>query len=62
MKNNKLKVGDKVWCKMPMIDDTFAIAGVILAITPKRIKCDTLGGRGIGLYHPKNVYKREREV
>mgnify|MGYP003135623241 FL=1 len=62
MEKESLKVGDKVWCKMPMIDDTMAIAGVIIAITRKRIKCDTFGYRPIGFYHPKNVYKREREV
>tara|TARA_R100000742_G_C4278146_1_gene100659 strand:- start:54 stop:233 length:180 start_codon:yes stop_codon:yes gene_type:complete len=59
MENDNLKIGDKVWCKMPMIDDTCEIAGVVLAITPKRIKCDTLGCRPIGFYHPKNISKRE---
>jgi len=57
MTNQALKVGDKVWVKLP--DGSAGGAGEIVGFTPKRIKVkNEFRDCEIGNYKPKNVWKR----
>ena len=65
MKNEELKIGDKVWVKIPgETHEGGGAAGWVVGFTAKRVKIQTdwRAYDNIGNYKRENVWKRERDI
>lgn len=50
-----IKVGDKVWIKMNSFGVATKVAGEVLALTSKRVKCFNEVRGTVGYYDPKMI-------
>jgi hypothetical protein len=50
-----IKVGDKVWIKMNSFGVDAKVAGEVLALTSKRVKCFNEVRGTVGYYDPKMI-------